>query len=45
MQTEYLSWAEKNKISNQKDVYVILRSIMFLKMCRGADRIDDQTFK
>ena len=45
MQTEYLSWAEKNKMSNQKEVYLVLRSIMFLKMCRGVDRIDEETFK
>jgi hypothetical protein len=45
MQTEYLSWAEKNKISNHKDVYLVLRSIMFLKMCQGVDKISEETFK
>lgn len=45
MQNEYLSWAEKNKISNQKDVYLVLRSIVFLKMCQGVDRINEQAFK
>jgi hypothetical protein len=45
MQTEYLSRAEKNKISNHKDVYLVLRSIMFLKMCQGVDRISEETFK
>ena len=44
MEKEYLSWTEKNKISSQKEIYLILRSIMFLKMCRGVDRIDEETF-
>ena len=44
MEKEYLSWTEKNKISSQKEIYLILRSIMLLKMCRGVDRIDEETF-
>ena len=44
MEKEYLAWADKNKISSQKEIYLILRSIMFVKMCRGVDRIDEETF-